>query len=171
MPATLQEAFDEVSTIVTSTASLVASPGSPVNAAGNPVFERHPARLELSDIEDTAIHRRFHVVLEGINPPSDTSRRMSGSLTDTDFTVTVQVGYYDGGGDAVTTYDRHGVDRLAANDIVRLISHLEHPDNYNQATTGIQLVHWLGSRRVDPGGNKRIYAVQFRLWVEHDRLT
>lgn len=171
MPVTLQEAFDRIATVVASTASLDASPGSPVDSSGNPVFLRHPARLDLDDIEDTAIHRRFHVILESVEPPAGMGRRFAGSLTDTDFSVVVQLGYFDGGGDAVPTYDRHGIDRLASSDLVRLVSHVEHPDNYDQGTTGIQLVQWIGTRRVVVQSRKRIYESRFRVWVEHNRLT
>lgn len=166
MPAGHQAAFDRVVTLVASTASLSD------DFSGVTTFARYPSRLELADEPSPGIHRRYHVVFESAEPYGATGGRFTGTLTDDYVTVEVQVAYYEGGGDVTTVGgEQHGVDRTAVDDLNRMRQHVEHPDNYDQANTGIQLVLWQGTRRMSSPSGMRIYASKFRLWVEQARLT
>lgn len=166
MPAGHQAAFDRVVTLVASTTSLAA------DSSGVTTFARYPSRLELADEASLGIHRRYHVIFETAEPFDGTGGRFTGTLTDDYITVEVQVAYYEGGGNVMTTGgEQHGVDRTAVDDLNRLRQHVEHPDNYDQANTGIQLVRWRGTRRISSPTGMRIYASKFQLWIEQARLT
>lgn len=167
MPAGFQAAYDRVTTLVGTTASLLA------DGSGETALTRHPSRLDLADMPDTAVHRRFHVLYEGEQPFGGSGGRFAGNLTDSYALFVVQIGYYEGGGDVVNTQgERRSIERVAMDDLNRIRQHVEHPDNYDVGTTGIQLVTWQGTRRLPPrdGQRRRIYEMTFRLWVEHDRL-
>lgn len=163
-------AFDKIAALVASTSLSI------VDNSGRDTLERLNARLDFDDVEDTAVHRRFHVSFAGMeNHPEG---RFAGTLTDSYLTVTVQVGYYEGGGDvqvqptdSAYTSDRHGVDRMAMEDLDRMRQHVENPDNYAVSTTGIQLISWQGTRRLPLSSRKRIYETTFRVWIEHARLS
>ena len=166
MPAGHQAAFDRVVTLVASTASLAD------DSSGVTAFSRHPSRLELAQDAAPGLHRRYHVVFDAADPFDGTGGTFAGTLTDDYLSVEVQVAYYEGGGDLTAVAgEQHGVDRTAMDDLNRIRQHVEHPDNYDQGNTGIQLVRWLGVRRLSSPPGLRVYGIKFRLWIEHGRLS
>lgn len=167
MPDGARLAFDQIATTIIATPSLL------VDDSGVTTFARYPSRFDLDDGPDTGIHRRFHLTYEGEDVFAGTGGRFVGNVTDSYVTFAVQVAYFEGGGDAVATQgERHSIDRVAMDDLNRIRQRVEHPDQYDAATTGIQLITWLGTRRlaVKPGTARRIYEIRFRVWIEHARL-
>jgi len=148
---------------------------------GVTTFRQWPNRLTSAELADTGAHRRFHVLLDGMEPPERKAGRYAGSLIDDWMRLLVQVGYYEGGGDKPMpgpaamppTNDRQGIDQVAMIDLDILQQRLEDPANYDQANTGIQQILWTGTQRLPPGegSRKRIYGLGFRVWTEHARLA
>jgi len=87
--------------------------------------------------------------------------------------VTVQLGYYRGGGDAggVDGGDRRAVMARANDDCMRLSDVCENPANYNQGTTGIRRIVYTGHRRTYDLKKYEVWEVGFTVEWRSDAIT
>ena len=168
MSAGHQAAFDGITTLVASTASLLD------DNSGIASFVRAPSRLDLIDQSDASIHRQFHVIYDGSQQFGGTGGSFSGSVLDDFALFTIQIGYYEGGGDISSVFgERHSIDRVAMDDLDRVRQHIMHPNNFNGLSTGICNVEWTGTSRLAEGAGtaRRIYQMTIRVWIRHSTLS
>ncbi len=88
-------------------------------------------------------------------------------------TVTLQLGYYRGGGDAggVDGGDRRSVAVRANDDCMRVSDVCENPANYNRDTTGIRWVKYTGHRRAFDLKKYEVWEVDFDVEWRSDLAT
>lgn len=74
--------------------------------------------------------------------------------------VTVQLGFYRGGGDAGGG-DRRSVTASANDECMRVADVLSNPSNYDSGTSGLRRVIYAGHRRAFDGKHGEIWEVRF----------
>lgn len=88
-------------------------------------------------------------------------------------TVTAQIAYYRGGGDAggVDGGDRRTVANRANDDCMRLSDVCENPLNYNANTTGIRWIRYLGHKRLFDLKKYEVWTVDFAVEWRSDKAV
>lgn len=120
-------------------------------------FKGSGYRLTLGEEPDSAIDGLYFVDM----PEVLTQGPHFGNTEDIwEAHVTVEVGYYRGGGD-LGGGDRQSVLRNAASDVQRIADVLTNPANYAQSTTGIREVRFLGAERAIDKAHAEVWRVRF----------
>lgn len=167
MPAGPQAAYDRCVTLLSGYAMAAASHG--VAALREAEYD-----FALSEEPSLDLHRRFQVIYDTAQAIGGEGGQFSGDLLDDILNVRVQVSYFMGGGtrtDSGAGYEanRSGIDSIAADDMNRVRQRLCHPDNWSSSTTGIQIIHWQGTRNIvrDHRRQLAVYEASFGVQLRH----
>jgi hypothetical protein len=123
-------------------------------------FQVSPYRLTLEKESDGAVDGMYFVRVDAIRPHA---RSYGNQENIWEADVTIEVGYYRGGGD-MAGGDRQSVMRNAADDAMRIADMVETPVNYDGSNTGVREIRFLGAELFQQTAHKEVWAVRF--WVQ-----
>lgn len=123
-------------------------------------FKASPYRLTLEKEPDGAVDGMYFVRVDAVRPHQ---RAFGNQENIWEADVTVEVGYYRGGGDWASG-DRQSVMRNAADDCMRIADMVETPVDYDGTNTGVREIRFQGAERAQETPHKEIWTVRF--WVQ-----
>lgn len=130
-------------------------------------FQVSAYRFSPSEEPDSAIDGLFFVDMPEIEKQAPT---YGNAETIWNATVTVDVGYFRGGGD-LDGGDRQSTLRNAADDMCRIGDVVADPSNYSGSTTGIRQIMFQSARRVVDAKAKEIWRATFFVQWQSDLIT